>query len=146
MSLPPTSLILTSSHQGGGEPRFSQTPSPTYLLLLVSQVRQAGRASPPPLAVSLLQGSPSLPGALQLNLGHPVPRYNNQLAGIWVALAVFIPPLQSTKVINNCSTRTKAIDLLIFLIYLFLLMLQGIWDLSSPRDRTRAPCSGSTES
>ena len=96
--------------------------------------------------MSLLQGSPSLSGALQFNLRHPVPNYNNQLAGIWVVLAVFVPPLQSTEDINNCSTRTKANDLLNVFIYLFLLMLQGIWDLSSPRDRTHALCSGSTES
>lgn len=95
--------------------------------------------------MSLLQESPPLRGASQLNLGHPVPNYNNQLAGIWVALAVFIPRLQSTKNVSNGSTRTKANDLLIFFMYVFLLMLPGIWDLSSPRDRTHAPCGGSTE-
>ena len=49
---------------------------------------------------------------------------------------------------NHCATREAPIIFLIhFFVLLFLAMLHGVWDLSSPtRDQTCAPCIGSAES
>ena len=146
MSLLPTSLNPPLQPSGGWGIQVLSDPTPN-LLSALSSPSQTNRQSFTPTPCS--ESSPGKPVTLwcpSVQPWTPGAQLQYQLAGILVALAVFVPPLQSTEDINNCSTRTKANDLLNFFVYLFLLMLQGIWDLSSPRDRTHAPCSGSTES